>query len=103
LSAGEARCRLCAAPRRLPRLSQRRDQTAPRDGEGGDSSRPFKRWRWVAVDALVVGRRRGLVINTVERLIARGWVESDGNGRVRPTELFPADLARALTLIGEPV
>jgi hypothetical protein len=50
-------------------------------------------------------RRRGhnVVNSTVDGLISRGWAESDGNGRVRPTELFTPDLARALTLIGERV
>lgn len=67
------------------------------------TARPFRGWHWVAVDALTVGRRRGLVVSTLDRLIEKGWAESDGNGRIRPTTRFPADLARALTLIGEPV
>jgi hypothetical protein len=50
-----------------------------------------REWRWVDVDR--IGRR------SFGDLIRRGWVESDGNGRVRPTSRFPDAVARALAAI----
>jgi hypothetical protein len=49
-------------------------------------------WRWVDVDR--GGRTR------FADLIERGWIERDGNGRMRPTSMFPLAVARALGAIG---
>jgi hypothetical protein len=54
----------------------------------GVSTRPPSRWRWVDVDALAVGRRRGFVVSTIHELARRGWLESE-DGYVRPTTRFP--------------
>jgi hypothetical protein len=68
-------------------------------GSEETTARPF-RWNWVERDRIAPDRRRrGLVNSTLDRLIEKGWAESDGNGRVRPTPLFPADLSRALSMV----
>jgi hypothetical protein len=70
------------------RMDDRSEEAAAAPSGGGDR-RP---WRWVAV-----GRGGG---QRFADLIERGWLESDGHGRVRPTSMFPLAVAQALGAIG---
>jgi hypothetical protein len=83
----------------LPQPRAVRGEEAAAAPVSGGASSPFH-WKWVAVRRLSGGR--SVINGTVAELTARGWLESDGNGRVRPTPSFPPDIARALSLIGEP-
>jgi hypothetical protein len=58
---------------------------------GGSAHQPFP-WKWVDL-----GRAGGR--GRFSDLIQRGWIESDGNGRLRPTGSFPIDVAAAFAAL----
>ena len=60
-------------------------EAPPPDRQG--SHGPY-RWKWVDPNRV---SNRGRFYD----LIQRGWIETDGNGRVRPTGSFPIDVAAA--------
>jgi hypothetical protein len=70
-------------------MDDRSEEAAAPPGSGGAHCP----WRWVDVDRS--SRRR------LAHLIKRGWLESDGNGRMRPTRMFPLAVAQALGAIGQ--
>jgi hypothetical protein len=80
----------------MPAMPQPRrvrvETSAARGGRG--AHRPFQ-WKWVDLD------RIGGLQSLVDDLIGRGWLESDGNGRVRPTNMFPIAVARAFSAIAD--
>jgi hypothetical protein len=69
-------------------MDDRSEEAAAPPGSGG-ARRP---WRWVDVDR---GSQQRFA-----HLVKRGWLESDGNGRMRPTSMFPLAVARGLGAIG---
>jgi hypothetical protein len=81
--------RNCHSGRVIPSLVPDRVEPTP-PGDGG-ADRP-SRWNWVQVSR-IGGRSR------FYELIQRGWIESDGNGRLRPTESFPIDVVAAFAAL----
>jgi hypothetical protein len=83
----------------VPQPRRRRSEATTAPSSGG-TRRPF-RWNWVDSYRLAPGRPRRVIDGTLADLTARGWLESNGNGKVRPTSMFPIGIIRALSLIGE--
>jgi hypothetical protein len=74
-----------------------------RNGAEETAAVPFRwNWKWVAVERLARRYRPSLVRQLIDEEIAVGRLESDGDGRVRPSTRFPAGIVEALADLGEP-